>query len=225
MPQRHRSVVPNPATSGNRQYIRNKVKQSKPIAVVQWQETSLWQQQNLSGDISKLMCRLMVNESQKQLSHASELTSVLTVVQLSCLEGSYSDDVKGQSDDSLDQLSLLFIRRDVGIGAWRRTFQVKGIVVFSSNFHDIFYVWKLNAEKPKKTTRKIWKLFTDFFRNLQTNKQNNHKFGGTNSKFDVSLRKWNHHSRFPENRAEEGAEAALQGGQRGLDLKLSFCFF
>ena len=127
MPQRHRSVVPNPATSGNRQYIRNKVKQSKPIAVVQWQETSLWQTQNLSGDISRLVCRLMDNESQKQLSHASELTSVLTVVQLSCLEGSYSDDVKGRSDDSLDQLSLLFIRRDVGIGAWRRTFQVKGI--------------------------------------------------------------------------------------------------
>lgn len=59
MPQRHRSVVPNPATSGNRQYIRNKVKQSKPIAVVQWQETSLWQTQNLSGDISRLVCRLI----------------------------------------------------------------------------------------------------------------------------------------------------------------------
>lgn len=101
----------------------------------------------------------------------------------------------------------------------------KSLVVFSSKFHDIFYVWKLNAEKPKKTTRKIWKLFTDFFRNLQTNKQKNHKFGGTNSKFDVSLRKWNHHSRCPDNRAEEGAEAALQGGQRGLDLKFSFCFF
>ena len=48
----------------------------------------------------------------------------------------------------------------------------KSLVVFSSKFHDIFYVWKLNAEKPKKQ-QETFGNFSRIFSGIskQTNKR------------------------------------------------------
>ena len=85
-------TLPHPET-----HKQNKVNQSKPIAVVQWQETSLWQTKNMSGDISRLVRKLIGNEG-GQAKYSSRTPRINFSGYHGAVIFSNFREVKGQSD-------------------------------------------------------------------------------------------------------------------------------